>query len=742
MRLKLKNFRCYVDKEFTIKDEGLVLLNGQTGKGKTTILEAIFFALYGDIRKPYTFGATSCRVELDIYNMKIIRTCRPNRLLVEFEESQYEDQEAQCLIDQQVMNMHEFLASSYIRQRSNCSIISMTPTEQVQFIKNIAFDVNTNVKIKNTIKDMIKDVQEDMVKEKNNVELFESQIKDLNDDETEIHDNPLKETEEQFEKDYKKINNHTKKLKEQKKMLEADLHNAEKRLNKQANEIKNKKTLEFEIKQLAKRLEKIGSIEDEDHLNQREIKLDSLTQKRIDILTYDKYLEEEQLFEDECADYFTNIKHEIKELEKNLLSVKDYKKLEDEQKNFFIYDKLQKRVKVIQSEFSSIETLSKLLVYLEKHNSVIIFNCPSCDTRLRIENDTLVESLEESIKIKNTQHYDKYINILKEYMNYENKEICDNQEALNNNVILTNQLKEKKEMYNKKLLPQQLEQMKKNVENLKMDEPKEDIDLIEKNIKKSESYIEEQWKLRGELSNTEKSLIQKKKKLENIAVEDVDTISLRKNLQKTSNLLEDALAKLSEYDNMKYELSQYKAYVKYLENIKKWEDKMEKSTKQLKIHENRYTSLLTLREKSNQAEILALDSIVENINEHAKQYLDLMFSTDPIIVRVENYKQTKKDVKCKMNTFIQYRGSEYESIDQLSGGERQKCELAFELAVNAIMNSRILMLDECINNLDSQINTEILDILKQYTSEYEKLVLVVSHECVTGLFDHVYQLKN
>jgi hypothetical protein len=29
----------------------------------------------------------------------------------------------------------------------------------------------------------------------------------------------------------------------------------------------------------------------------------------------------------------------------------------------------------------------------------------------------------------------------------------------------------------------------------------------------------------------------------------------------------------------------------------------------------------------------------------------------------------KKDVKCKMNVFIQYKGVEYDSIDALSGGE-------------------------------------------------------------------------
>ena len=208
MRLRLKNFRCHEDREFTFEDSGLALLGGKTGQGKSTILEAIYFALYGEVKKPYTFGANSCRVDLDIYDMKIVRTCRPNRLLVEFDNAEYEDAEAQSIINSQVMNLHEFLASSYIRQKSNCSILAMTPTEQVQFIKNIAFDADTNIKVKTIIKDMIKDIQEDLIKAKKNLEFAESQILDLDEDESqyEIQENPLEsQSSEELDKEDKNI---------------------------------------------------------------------------------------------------------------------------------------------------------------------------------------------------------------------------------------------------------------------------------------------------------------------------------------------------------------------------------------------------------------------------------------------------------------------------------------------------------------------------------------------------------
>ena len=56
MRLILKNFRCHENAEYNIDDSGAVLLAGSSGAGKSTILKAIIFALYGRVRKPTTFG--------------------------------------------------------------------------------------------------------------------------------------------------------------------------------------------------------------------------------------------------------------------------------------------------------------------------------------------------------------------------------------------------------------------------------------------------------------------------------------------------------------------------------------------------------------------------------------------------------------------------------------------------------------------------------------------------------------
>ena len=143
-----------------------------------------------------------------------------------------------------------------------------------------------------------------------------------------------------------------------------------------------------------------------------------------------------------------------------------------------------------------------------------------------------------------------------------------------------------------------------------------------------------------------------------------------------------------------------------------------------------------LEEAGREAEILSLEETVRSINEHARVYLDEMFK-DPIMVRlscVKELKTGKKPAKLQLNTTIDYQGDAYESIEELSGGERQRCDMAFLLAVNDMLGAKMILLDECLNNLDSTINTDVLSMIRDLCGS-NKLILVVSHEAIRGVFD-------
>ena len=140
MRLKLKNFKCYDAVEFDFPDNGLCLLTGQSGAGKSTLLKAILFALYGAgaVKKPYTYGKTTCSVSLDFLGLKITRTSRPNRLCVDG----CEDEAAQHIINKKLgLNQDQFEISSFIHQKNNKCILSVQPTEQTRLIKTLQENV-------------------------------------------------------------------------------------------------------------------------------------------------------------------------------------------------------------------------------------------------------------------------------------------------------------------------------------------------------------------------------------------------------------------------------------------------------------------------------------------------------------------------------------------------------------------------------------------------------------------------
>lgn len=48
MKITMINFRCHTNSTFEFPDNGMVLLSGDGGVGKSTTLIAIIYALYGE----------------------------------------------------------------------------------------------------------------------------------------------------------------------------------------------------------------------------------------------------------------------------------------------------------------------------------------------------------------------------------------------------------------------------------------------------------------------------------------------------------------------------------------------------------------------------------------------------------------------------------------------------------------------------------------------------------------------
>ena len=109
----------------------------------------------------------------------------------------------------------------------------------------------------------------------------------------------------------------------------------------------------------------------------------------------------------------------------------------------------------------------------------------------------------------------------------------------------------------------------------------------------------------------------------------------------------------------------------------------------------------------------------------------------PIDVTISSFKKNKKGTKPQITVSVSYKGMECD-LKMLSGGELQRVVLAFNLAMADMYNIPIILLDECTSNLDQDLTNIIINGIKRQNSD--KLVIMIAHQVVSGLFDNIIEI--
>ena len=216
MRLTLDNFGIWNKKEFVFPDDGLTLLSGPSGRGKTTIFRAINYALTGKGNKIATIGEKKCLVTFSYKDLEIKRCNTPNRLTVSFNGFTYEGEEAQSIIYQKIGKNFEI--AGYIQQKGENSFLGMSPADKLLFLEKVAFA----------------DVPIDDIKEKSRemVNICELKLVSVQGELKYLHDNPV-EKPDNFPHDQESISITLQSLKESNKLLSVKKEQLEKKLLEQ-----------------------------------------------------------------------------------------------------------------------------------------------------------------------------------------------------------------------------------------------------------------------------------------------------------------------------------------------------------------------------------------------------------------------------------------------------------------------------------------------------------------------------
>lgn len=142
VKIYLYNFRCHLDKEIVFEDNSISLLQGNSGCGKSTILNAIYWCLYGSLQNVYNnvLGQVKMYVKLEIDDMIIYRQKQPNLFKITLNDQILEDTDAQYFIENRYGNNQVWLASCYVQQNVRSLLLSLSSNDKLKLLNQIAFD--------------------------------------------------------------------------------------------------------------------------------------------------------------------------------------------------------------------------------------------------------------------------------------------------------------------------------------------------------------------------------------------------------------------------------------------------------------------------------------------------------------------------------------------------------------------------------------------------------------------------
>lgn len=153
MEVYIENFRSIKNEKY-IFESGVTLLDGESGKGKTTILEAIGWCLYGG-KNVYPFLYNSkekeyTKVRVKINDFCIYRSKPPDTVSFKIKDTILVHDEAQAQIERIFGSKNFWESSSYLRQDNrNILMMNMAPSEKISVLKEIIFGKNSEDLIEN-----------------------------------------------------------------------------------------------------------------------------------------------------------------------------------------------------------------------------------------------------------------------------------------------------------------------------------------------------------------------------------------------------------------------------------------------------------------------------------------------------------------------------------------------------------------------------------------------------------------
>jgi len=771
--LKLQNIRSYTDQIIHFPQNS-TLLSGDIGSGKSTVLLAIEFALFG-ISKPdltgetlLRKGTTSASVELSfqLNNQKITvkRNLKKNKhtisqttghLIINNLKKELTPVELKTEIINLLNYPEELITKSknyifrytlYCPQEEMKLILQETPDNRQDILRKI-FNLDKYKLIRENIWFYLKKIR-----------IRSTILKTMTEplDQKKIQLNSLRKQQEQFTISFNRLLPQLNQLKEQIQNQKTNLQNLEQKnqlhlqIKNQLTNIQNllqekqnqQQTLTQKQKQLQQNLSQLTILQTKEELNQE---LQQLQKKHQEFISQRSEL---TTHINHCQKQVSQIQKEISQLNEQTSSLKEkekqIKKLEEELTE---KEKTRKTKEEIENNLDQTkQNLNQNQLLLDqakeiKDNITKLEQCPTCFQNVPQEHKKQVfrtqqqkieeaEKQLEQLKQKRSslQNHFLEINQFTDSLLKKENQLIKLQTELTSLIEKQNLLKTKKQQLQELVkknnhLIKELEKIKPEELNQLNQQIFQKQELLQKLIQKQElkKVLEETSQNLSEINFQIKDLFQQKQQLEQQLSQNPDlteTIDQQKEIQE--ELTEKEKNLLSEKTRIKTQQ----------ENTQQQTNTLVEEINQLNQFKSHLTKLTELHYWLNEFLVKLTYTIEKQVMLKIHYFFNHLFQEwFSILIEDENISSKLDDT---FTPVIEQNGYEI-LFNNLSGGERTAASLSYRLALNKVINDIIheiktkdlIILDEPTDGFSSEQLDKVRDVLEKLNL---RQTLIVSHE--------------
>lgn len=147
MFVTLSNFKIYKEKEFYFPKSSISLIYGESGKGKSTICQAIHWCLYGGMQHISNNNTTEDKVSVTLklfekdnnWDLTIKRSKPPRLLSVKYKDEIYNDSSAEEFIASMFGSKDLWTCSSYMIQKKQSPLLVLSNIQKFELLHELTF---------------------------------------------------------------------------------------------------------------------------------------------------------------------------------------------------------------------------------------------------------------------------------------------------------------------------------------------------------------------------------------------------------------------------------------------------------------------------------------------------------------------------------------------------------------------------------------------------------------------------